>query len=404
MEPRVRLSISLSRTEVFLLALVFSLGGTIAAAWTGPTGSPPSNNVAAPINGGSASQVKNGNLGVNGLAVFGNTLLQGSSYLNFGTTAGFTGYGFRDNGGTMQYANSGGAWTTFNSSGGLQTGSTTNSSFINGILGINTANPLGTLDIENVAGAGAATLCMNGTCISSLPPNNQQLQSYTTAGTYTWTPPSNLSYIVVQVCGGGAAGGGAGYSNNYGYYSGGSGGGAGGYAESVIAASQLSAPVTVTVGAGGTGNYSPYSGNTSSFGSFLSASGGTSPGYFNYSTPSGGMGQGGQVNLQGGSGEGPTLGGAVTNPYGQYVTYGNGYGGYTPTTIYTYTSGNGGSSQCGGTGGAGGQFDAPSNNNGSPAAGNGGPGGGGGGGGGGQYQSYSGAGGAGAVIINEYLH
>lgn len=40
-----------------------------------------------------------------------------SSYLNFGPTAGSTGYGIRDNGGTMEVKNSGGAWASIGGGG-----------------------------------------------------------------------------------------------------------------------------------------------------------------------------------------------------------------------------------------------------------------------------------------------
>lgn len=92
-------------------------------AWTGPTQLPPPNvpdgNVSAPINVGSIEQLKSGVLGVNGLAVFGNTLLSGASrYLNFGTiptpSDSSTGYGIRDNAGTLEFKNSGGLWASLN--------------------------------------------------------------------------------------------------------------------------------------------------------------------------------------------------------------------------------------------------------------------------------------------------
>jgi endosialidase-like protein len=96
-----------------LLALVFL--AQIAMSWTGPTAAPPNNNVAAPINVGSVDQTKDGVLGVNGLAVFGTTLLAGADrYLNWGATAGLNGYGLRDNGGTIEYKNNGGNWTSLN--------------------------------------------------------------------------------------------------------------------------------------------------------------------------------------------------------------------------------------------------------------------------------------------------
>lgn len=93
-----------------------ALGITASAfAWSGPSGTPPSNNVSAPVNVGSASQTKNGSLGVNGLAVFGNSLLQAGSYLNWGSVSGDAGYGIWDNSGTLEFKNSGGTWQSLQS-------------------------------------------------------------------------------------------------------------------------------------------------------------------------------------------------------------------------------------------------------------------------------------------------
>jgi hypothetical protein len=115
----------LSFTQLFSVALILFSALLIAAkifAWTGPTAAPPGNNVAAPINVGIVNQIKNASLGLNGLAVFGNTLLGGTggsnAYLNFGASAGSSGYGFRDNGGNMEYKNSGGSWQGFGGGGG----------------------------------------------------------------------------------------------------------------------------------------------------------------------------------------------------------------------------------------------------------------------------------------------
>jgi len=44
-------------------------------------------------------------------------LVPASSYINFGTTSGSSGYGFRDNGGTMEFKNSAGSWTAFGGGG-----------------------------------------------------------------------------------------------------------------------------------------------------------------------------------------------------------------------------------------------------------------------------------------------
>ena len=58
--------------------------------------------------------MKNGNIGVNGLVVFGNSLFGGSTglnaYLNFGATSGSSGYGIRDNNGLLEFKNSSSTW------------------------------------------------------------------------------------------------------------------------------------------------------------------------------------------------------------------------------------------------------------------------------------------------------
>jgi len=72
--------------KVAAIALVITLGVTYAyAAWVGPTAAPPNNNVSAPVNIGAIDQVKDGGLGVNSLAVFGNGSFSG--YAQVGTTA-----------------------------------------------------------------------------------------------------------------------------------------------------------------------------------------------------------------------------------------------------------------------------------------------------------------------------
>lgn len=62
--------------------------GSIVLAWSGPSAAAPGGNVAAPVGVGTTNQVKDANLSVNGISVFGNTLLNPNAYLNFGLTAG----------------------------------------------------------------------------------------------------------------------------------------------------------------------------------------------------------------------------------------------------------------------------------------------------------------------------
>lgn len=90
----------------------------------------------------------------------------------------------------------------------------------------------------------------------------------------TFTVPEGVNWVYVAAVGGGGSGRG-------GWYSVGGGGGGGGGARGWCAVTP-GGTVTVTVGAGGAGvsnNDPPHAGGTSSFGTCLSASGGTGGGY-----------------------------------------------------------------------------------------------------------------------------
>ncbi len=108
------------------------------------------------------------------------------------------------------------------------------------------------------------------------PKGSVQTIYYEVAGTYTWTKPTGLVAVEVEVVGGGGGGGGtdnctAGQSAAAG------GGGSGGYSLRRIFTSSLGSTETVTVGARGAGGAignGGSSGGTSSFGSWLSATGG----------------------------------------------------------------------------------------------------------------------------------
>ena len=121
------------------------------------------------------------------------------------------------------------------------------------------------------------------------------IQTFTSSG--TWTRPSGVTKIMVEVIGGGGGGEKASSSNFMG------GGGGGGYSKELIDVSAL-ASETVTVGAGGDGgdNYltTATSGGTSSFGSYLSATGGAVAS--SSAGGSGGTGSGGDINSKGSGG------------------------------------------------------------------------------------------------------
>ncbi len=211
-----------------------------------------------------------------------------------------------------------------------------------------------------------------------------RIQTFTSSGTYTRA--TGATKALVYVVGGGGGGGAVdGQGTNTGRA--GSGGGGGGTAIKLIT-SGLGATETVTIGAGGaggTGSDDGAVGGTSSFGSHCSASGGSGGnggsglGFSNAATQNsvaGGIGTSGDINIRGGP---STMG----------ISAG--------TSANECVSGTGGNSFFGG-GAAGVQAD----NDGNDADGFGG------GGSGGSTNHVStnhagGAGGAGIVVVYEYL-
>jgi hypothetical protein len=122
--------------------------------------------------------------------------------------------------------------------------------------------------------------------------------SYTSAGTFSYTRSgTDVKRLRVIVVGGG--GGGRGFGES---------GGAGGFCETLLDATALSYPITVTIGGGGAGGV--YfgvggSGTTSSFGILATATGGGgSASHSAHCGGIGGVGQGGILNLYGGGGSG----------------------------------------------------------------------------------------------------
>lgn len=207
----------------------------------------------------------------------------------------------------------------------------------------------------------------------------------------TWTKPSSGTVALIECWGGGGSGGRGSTS--------GGGGGGGGYSYLLTPLSNLTATVTVTVGAGGasrTGsNQSGASGGNTTFGSYLTGYGGA--GGASNQNPGGGgggpasAGSGGTAGLPNG-GATPGKGGSPIPSDGLYF-HGGGGGGVGEAGASAYYGGGGGG---GNTGNAGG--DSVFGGNGG-AAGTTGTAGSQPGGGGGHGSSTSGAGGAGRVIV-----
>ncbi len=140
------------------------------------------------------------------------------------------------------------------------------------------------------------------------------INTYTSSG--TWTKPSGLKFVTIEVQGGGGGGGGSGTNNR------GAGGGAsGGYSRKKILVGALGATETVTVGTGGSGAAAGDNnggvGVDTTFGSHATGSGGG----YGAKVSSGGDGgdggaaSGGDLSLKGGSGQGGSFN--IDTPGGQ---------------------------------------------------------------------------------------
>ena len=133
-------------------------------------------------------------------------------------------------------------------------------------LGVLTS-PLGTLSI----GYSYPNITLD---VGTLPYfNSINIQTITSSGTYT--PTAGTQWVIVECCGGGGAGGGTATHTNG--YSAGGAGGSGEYRRGTYSAMTIGSSVSVTIGAGGTGNSAAAGGNggNTSFGAFITANGGS---------------------------------------------------------------------------------------------------------------------------------
>ncbi len=141
---------------------------------------------------------------------------------------------------------------------------------------------------------------------------------YTASTTYT--KPARLNYVVVEVIGGGGGG-----KGNTTAGQGSHGGAAGGFSKEIISASELNATTSVVIGAAGAGGAvaaDGATGGTTSFGSFLQATGGVGGDDSVGRGAAGGVGSGGTINAEGEPGGLPIASGF--SGFGGNTIYGSG--------------------------------------------------------------------------------
>ncbi|MDE2233457.1 MAG: hypothetical protein KGJ90_05100 [Patescibacteria group bacterium] len=180
-------------------------------------------------------------------------------------------------------------------------------------------------------------------------------QVFTSNGTYT--PSSGMLYCIIEAIGGGGGGGGS-ATNGYGA----AGGGAGGYCKIVASSGTVGASQAVTIGSAGTagaiGAKGGNGGNTT-FGSILTANGGTGGTFaptaaaFLATGGVGGTASGGDINITGQTGGGyyaDAVNYAGVGGSSIFGTGGLGLTGWTPATGFTANGNAGNGYGAGGSG------------------------------------------------------
>lgn len=165
--------------SLFLFSII--LLGSSVYSWTNPSGTPPNNNVAAPINTSATSQVKSGPLQVNGLANTGSSAFTGnigvgtSPYDPWKIVAGGGSYGIYGTATTGQgirgYATTGyaGYFATAAGGGGVYA----SNGVVGTYLGYPGSSSYGVYTNGNTYAAGTVRgddgFCIGGSCITSWP-------------------------------------------------------------------------------------------------------------------------------------------------------------------------------------------------------------------------------------------
>ncbi len=139
--------------------------------------------------------------------------------------------------------------------------------------------------LQNVSGVGTSGQVLTSSGAAALPVwaasgaiKSVNIQTFTTSGTFTYTPTTNMVRCLIQMVGAGGGGGSThdGVPGTAGT-SAGAGGGAGEYAFGIFTAAQIGASQSVTVGAKGAGGIAPNvgsTGGTTSVGALISTLGG----------------------------------------------------------------------------------------------------------------------------------
>ena len=189
--------------------------------------------------------------------------------------------------------------------------------------------------ITIIPGANSITISANGSLGGTLILNEQV---FTSSATYI--PTAGMVYCCVREVGGGAAGGGAATTNGT-QLSAGSGGGSGEYAEGIFTMSIIGSSQNVIIGSGGIGSSGTTggSGGPTSFGTLMSAFGGsggltipaTSVAAANAGGAGGTGGSGGSLRIPGTKGDG-----AITDRPGSFALAGRGGASILGTSGYGY--------------------------------------------------------------------